>query len=739
VNRLSVAVLLLLPAWLAACASGGATAPATEPQSAPAPPAARPPPPKAAAHPDPGARTPDASKSGDTTRPDDRAKSEEPSRTDRPAAGTREVTPDRTHRERLPAGVQSIRDQMDEAYQSGLEAYQAGRFSEAKLQFDHAVDVVLSAGLDLTEYPSLKAAFDEMVSNIADMDAELYNQEPAGESGASSSPLDSLKDITTYLTPEEAEKERQKIQQVVGTISYDIPITLNSKVLAYIEAFQTRIRDEFEAGLKRSGGYLPLIKAIFRQEGLPEDLAYMAHQESAFKTNAYSRARAKGMWQFMSFTGRKYNLRVDAWVDERSDFEKATRAAAAYLRDLHERYGDWYLAMAAYNAGEGKIDRAVARAHSKDFWAIAKTRYIRAETKSYVPAILASILIDKSPGDYGFDVDIDAPLRWETVEIDKATDLQVIADGAGATLETIRLLNPELRGLVTPPGGVYKARIPTGSREALLAKLADIPDDKRVSWSVHESRPGETFSTIAHKYKVPVKTLVDANPRYAGKRLPRGTLLNVPLVSGMPIQVAAVAEDRPSYEQGEKVMHRVHSGDTLHSLAGKYRTTVANLQRWNGLPGTALRPGQRLVVYYGEKGDGPVADADAAVSVSGGRLEYRVQQGDTLNSIARKFSAGVDDLLRWNNLTNDSVIHPGDKLLVGDQQAPPAAGRHTTSGASGSARSSGQSAIKHQVRRGDTLHKIARMYDVTVRQVRDWNGIGADGLIYPGQVLSIRP
>ena len=740
-NRLSAAITLSLPFWLFACASGGSATPVTDPQPpGPAAPGAQAP--KPAVPSDPASKPAEAPKTADAARADENPQSEPRSRGDHPVPAAREVSPDRTHRERLPSGVQAIRDQMDEAYQVGLEAYQAGRFSEAKEHFDHAVDVVLSSGLDMTEYPSLKSAFDEMVSNIADMDADLYSKEPAGESGASGSPLDSLKDITTYLTPEEAEKERQKIQQVVGTISYDIPITLNPKVLAYIEAFQTRIRDEFEAGLKRSGGYLPLIKAIFRQEGLPEDLAYMAHQESAFKTNAYSRARAKGMWQFMSFTGRKYNLRIDAWVDERSDFEKATRAAAAYLRDLHERYGDWYLAMAAYNAGEGKIDRAVARARSKDFWTIAKTRYIRSETKSYVPAILASILIDKSPGDYGFDVDIDPPLKWEMAAIDKPTDLQVIADGAGATLDTIRLLNPELRGLVTPPGGVYKARVPSGTRDALLAKLAGIPDDKRVSWSVHESRPGETFSSIARKYKVPVKTLVDANPRYAGRRLPRGSLLNVPLVSGMPIQVAAAAEDRPSYEQDEKVVHRVRSGDTLHSLAGKYRTTVANLQRWNSLAGTNLRPGQRLVVYYGEKGDGPVVDADAAVSVAGGRLEYRVQQGDTLNSIARKFSAGVDDLLRWNNLTSDSVIHPGDKLLVGDQQSTPAAGHRGATGAagaSGGSRATVPSSIRHQVRRGDTLHKIARMYDVTVRQVRDWNGIGADGVIYPGQVLSIRP
>src|SRR5207247_7178428 len=173
----------------------------------------------------------------------------------------------------------------------------------------------------------------------------------------------------------------------------------------------------------------------------------MAHQESAFKLNAYSRARAKGMLQFMSFTGRKYGLRMDLWVDERGDFENATRAAATHIKERYTRYGDWYLAMAAYNAGEGKIDRALGRSRAKDYWSLTKTRYIRTETKWYVAAILASILIDKSPEDYGFSVDLDPELKWDTLTVDKATDLQVIADAAGTTVEAVRALNPELRGL----------------------------------------------------------------------------------------------------------------------------------------------------------------------------------------------------------------------------------------------------------------------------------------------------
>jgi membrane-bound lytic murein transglycosylase D len=655
-----------------------------------------------------------------------------------PPAVSHEVTPDRTRRGDPPGAVTQVHGRMVEAYEDGLEAYRAGRFDEAKELFDQAVDVVLSSGLDLAEYPGLKGAFDDMVHNIADLDADLYSQAPGTEAGeTATSPLDTLKDITTYLSPEEADKERDRIQKVVGHITYDIPITLHPKVLAFIEAFQTRIRGEFEAGLKRSGHYLPLIKSIFREEGLPEDLVYMAHQESAFKTNAYSRARAKGMWQFMSFTGRRYGLKIDAWIDERSDFEKATRAAAAYLRDLYARYGDWYLAMAAYNAGEGKIDRAVARARSKDFWTIAKTRYIRAETKSYVPAILASILIDKSPADYGFDVDTNAPLQWDVIEIDKPTDLQVIAEGCGVTLEDIRFLNPELRGLVTPPNrSSYRVRVPFGSKQDILAHLQNLPDDKRVSWTVHETKPGETFTSVARRYKVSVRALLDANPRYANRKLRRGTTLNVPLVAGAPVAVAAVAtEDRPTYEAGERVVHRVRKGDTLHSLSGKYRTTVANLKRWNNLQGTVLRPGQRLVAYYGEKGDGPAVEGDAPVSVAGGRIEYRVQQGDTLNSIARKFSATLDDLLRWNSLTLQSIIRPGDRLWVGEAPAAPSvgAGRPGASGAS----AAGQGSIEHRVRRGDTLHHIAERYDVTVSQVRTWNRIDKAGTIYPGQILHI--
>jgi membrane-bound lytic murein transglycosylase D len=644
-------------------------------------------------------------------------------------AVARETTPDRTRRESVPERVRAVREQMDEAYQAGLEAYQAGRFDEAKEHFDRAVDIVLSSDVDLAEQPALRKAFDEMVRNIADLDAELYTREAGAEDAENQSPLDELKDIASYLPADVAEKERQKIQRVAGQISYDIPIALNARVLTLVEAFQTRLRGEFEAGLRRSGAYLPIIQEIFREEGLPVDLAYMAHQESAFKNTAYSRARAKGMWQFMSFTGRKYGLKIDLWVDERSDFEKSTRAAARYLKDLYARYDDWYLAMAAYNAGEGKIDRAVRRARAKDYWAIARTPYIRRETKYYVPAILASILIDKSPEDYGFDVETDPVLKWDTVTIDRPTDLQVIAEGAGASLETIRALNPELRGLITPPNvESYTVRVPNGARGDLVAHLEGLPDDKRVSWTLHEVRPGETFSGVARKHRVPVRAMIDANPRYAGRPLRRGTVLNVPLSGGTPqLALARASADRPSYEPGERIVHRVRRGENLQRIAWKYRTTVGNLKRWNGLNGSIIRPGQRLVAYYAEKGDGPRSILNgAAVSVAGGRIEYRVQPGDTLESVARKFNAAVDDLCRWNNLAPEASLQPGDRLLVGGPVGRDAAGQGAAAGA-----------VRHRVRPGDTLYAIARLYDISIQRLRALNDLGGRSTIYPGQVLLI--
>lgn len=631
--------------------------------------------------------------------------------------------------------VAHVRARMDEAYESGLEAYQAGRFDEAKEHFDAAVDTVLTSGLDLSEEPELSGAFDEVVRNVADMDADLYTQNVSGR--VTDSPLDALQDITSYLSPREAERERQRIEEFTAQVTYDLPMVLHPKVLSFVEIFQTRLRKQFEAGLERSGMYLPLIKKVFREEGIPEDLAYMAHQESAFKNTAYSRARAKGMWQFMSFTGRKYGLHRDIWVDERSDFEKATRAAAAYLKDNYALFGDWYLAMAAYNAGEGKIGRAIRRSGSRDFWTIAKTRHIRRETKNYIPAILASILIDKSPERYGFDTKINPVLEWDTLDLDKPTDLQVIADATGASMQDIRFLNPELRGLMTPPNvSTYRVRVPPGTREVLAAKLDSLTDEERLRWARHVLQPGENLSKLSRDYDVPLRAILDANPNAARRqrRLSPGTIINIPLSGGLPGMRQASREHRPSYEQGERVVHRVRRGDTLHRIASKYRTNVSNLKEWNNLNGTLIRPGQRIVAYYGMRGRSSAAvQASQPRHDAGQRMVHTVRRGDNLSVIAKRYGTTVTNLKRWNNIRG-TVINPGQRLVVysGVRSVNPQQGQSGSSEVKIAA-----ARIDYHVRRGDNLSRIARRFGVTVNDLCSWNGLTPRSLIYPGERLWI--
>jgi membrane-bound lytic murein transglycosylase D len=485
IRVLLLTAVLAFPATLAGCASAGHGAPRGEPvpQQTSA----------TSTGTEAGAESPEVDGQQVARQDDSSASGESPDA----------ILPGMLYQEPPTDRAAHVHARMDEAYESGLEAYQAGRFDEAKEHFDTAVDAVLTSGLDLSEEPDLSAAFDEVVRNVADLDADLYTRNVAGR--VSDSPLDALQDITRYLSPKEAERERQRIEEFAAEVTYDLPMVLHPKVLSFVEIFQTRLRKEFEAGLKRSGMYLPLIKKVFREEGIPEDLAYMAHQESAFKNTAYSRARAKGMWQFMSFTGRKYGLRRDIWVDERSDFEKATRAAAAYLKYNYSLFGDWYLAMAAYNAGEGKIGRAIKRSGSRDFWTIAKTRHIRRETKNYIPAILASILIDKSPEDYGFDVKIEPVLEWDTLDLDKPTDLQVIADATGATVKEIRFLNPELRGLMTPPNVSTYSSTPSPTRIA-----CDGPATFCSRGRAFRSYPGSTTCRCAPSW-MPIPRLPDVS------------------------------------------------------------------------------------------------------------------------------------------------------------------------------------------------------------------------------------
>jgi membrane-bound lytic murein transglycosylase D len=446
-------------------------------------------------------------------------------------------------------------------------------------------------------------------------------------------------------------------------------------VLALIAAYQGRLKSQYEAGIRRSGRYIAMMQRIFAEEGLPRDLVYMAQVESTFKVTAYSRARAKGLWQFIASTGRIFGLRNNHWVDERSDPEKATRAAAHYLRALHKRFGDWYLAMAAYNAGEGRIERAIRTLRSRDYWRISRTRLLRRETRNYVPAILASILIMKDPKRYGFDVELDPELRFDTVQVDSPTELRVIAQCAGVSAEDVRVLNPELRRPITPPDQEnYTVKLPPDTAVRFAEAFAQVPKDQRLTYTQHQVRTGETLAAIAARYKTSVSALQRANNIQNRHRLSVGQVLTVPIgPSGEVYSAVAELEEAPTHRaRGEKIVHRVRRGETLYRIARRYRTTVDSIRRWNGLGSSSLlRPGRRLIVYYRmrygqeppEVNEAPVESGSGSFGEGGG-LQHRVRRGDTLSAIARQYGTSIERLCERNNLTRAAVLIPGTLLSI---------------------------------------------------------------------------
>src|SRR3989337_4453243 len=333
--------------------------------------------------------------------------------------------------------------------------------------------------------------------------------------------LQKLTDIATTTSDEDEEE-----------ITYDVPVVINDKVEVYIKYFQTRGRKYFEKCLSKAEQYLPMVKEILRQHDLPEDLAYLALIESGFNPYAKSRAKAVGMWQFMKWTGKKYGLKVDLWVDERRDPEKATWAAARYLKNLYGIFNSWHLAAASYNAGEGRIMRAVRKQKTDDFWILAKQKkLLKRETRDYIPKYIAAMLIAKDPGKYGFsDIEYAPQLAYEKVSIPGATDLRVIAKACECSVEEIKELNPELLRWFTPPNlDEYKIKLPAEKTEAFRVNFAEIPPQERLNFLVHKVKKGETLSTIAKRYGSPVEAILHLNRLKSVSYVKAGTEIEVPV------------------------------------------------------------------------------------------------------------------------------------------------------------------------------------------------------------------
>jgi membrane-bound lytic murein transglycosylase D len=486
--------------------------------------------------------------------------------------------------------------------------------------------------------------------------------------GTEPSPLDELPENGPQVAPGDLERDKNLVAQGQAA-SFDIPMVLNDKVAAYVDYFTNAHRSFFEASLARSGRYVETFVKIFEEAGIPKDLVYMAHVESAFKTNAYSRAQAKGIFQFISWTGRRYGLRIDGWIDERSDPRKSARAAAAYLKDLYGMFGDWYLALAAYNAGEGKIQRSLEKTGKTDFWSLASTRSLRHETKDYVPAILAATLIAKDPAKFGFSVTPETEVPTDVVPIDGQTDLRILARLAGTDVDTLRQLNPQLRRGATPPSTVTDVRVPAGLGETTKQAYAALPDADRMILARHQVAKGETVSAVAAHYGVATAAILRANGLAKTASLKAGQQLVIPAT-------AAPAHGGSDAFRSEAVSYRVRSGDTLSSIARQYRTSPAAIADVSGIGvHSTLHVGQRLRIPASRGAAASRAGSASSASSGGtstakksgaslGSVVHTVRRGETLVRIAGAYRVTVDQICSLNNIPADGVLYPGTRLKI---------------------------------------------------------------------------
>jgi membrane-bound lytic murein transglycosylase D len=489
----------------------------------------------------------------------------------------------------------------DAHLEAGIAELREGHLGGAREAFDSAIDVYLTTPGGAYSDPLLAEAYRRTLDVIHMREIEAL---AAGDGFSERLPepasIDEVGTIEVAEAPP-SEETRRTAEAAVQEEGNDFPVELNDAVLACIDLYQGRLRDWFAEALARGGRYLPHIRQVFAEEGIPQDLAYVALVESAFKTGALSRAKAKGVWQFISATGKRYGLRQDWWVDERSDPEKATRAAARYLKELHGLLGDWNLALASYNAGENKVIRGVDRHGTRDFWRLRQTRAFRTETRNYVPLIHAAIVVAKAPEKYGFAVTPEAPLSYETAAVAGPVDLRIVAECLETPLDDVRSLNPELRRMATPASAGYPLRVPEGKAGVLGECLGKVPEAKRVQFRTHVVAKGQSFYTIARKYGLRSQELAEANGLPLKRPLSIGQELIIPVEprtasarTGAPAVVTAAL---PSASSRTRLSYRIRPGDTLGTIAERYGTTVSELQSWNGLRSTRITAGRTLTIF----------------------------------------------------------------------------------------------------------------------------------------------
>ncbi|MGH9399596.1 MAG: transglycosylase SLT domain-containing protein [Thermoanaerobaculia bacterium] len=483
-----------------------------------------------------------------------------------------------------------------EEFERGRELALNGDIDCARESFEKALHTVGPGSAAPSDNLEVLAFSEDLYDSILRYEAlAAPAEETAGDNPPPASPLAALE--TAQATESEVLAAESAVSSDAAGAPYDIPIVVNEPVLRVLAEFQNDLHAIIARGLVRSGRYVPMIHRVFAEEGVPLDLAHMALVESSFLPRAVSSARAHGLWQFMSRTGRQYGLTANSVVDERSDPEKATRAAARYLKFLHELFNDWHLAMAAYNAGEGKILKAMAKTGSKDFWQLAQTRAIKKQTQTYVPAVLAATLIAKNPLHYGFDIVYEPPLAYEKITLDRPVSLLALSRAARIPLDDLQGLNPELKRSITPrqPDG-YELKVPVGARETMLAVLPDVPTARLAAGRRYTAHKGDTIPKVARRFGVRADELAALNRLPQDAAVKRGRTLEIPEPEHVARAKKPAASPQANAEPAVK-SYRVQGGDTLYAIARRHGTTVGELSAANNLVASAMiKPGDRLTI-----------------------------------------------------------------------------------------------------------------------------------------------
>ncbi len=466
-----------------------------------------------------------------------------------------------------------------------------------------------------------------------------------------------------------------------GTIAYfDIPQVEDERVDHWVEFLSHRGRRWFSRWLARSTRYVPIFWQITDRYQLPRDVVFLGMVESGFSPHAYSWAHAAGPWQFMPATGRRYGLKVGFWLDERRDFVKSTDAAARYLSDLYRIFDDWHLAFAAYNAGPGKVRRALRRMKSDSFWEISKSYHLRRETKHYVPKILAAARISKEPNKFGFEsVPYQPELKWQVVTVTIATSLETLSKACGGEVskEELSLLNPELRCKVSPPGHKYPLRVPDGLKETCLEGLNSIPAEERTTYRYALLKEKDSLKSISQRYGADPKEILRFNDIDEAQLVDFQELV-IPLTVKQAQTIAIVEPKANRFRPGKYgpdgnnlIMHRVRSGDSLWKISRKYRVSLKKLRLWNGLwRKSRLRIGQRLRVYTGRagapgKGSGRRTRSSTKKKLPKGSAKtHRVRSGESLWIVAQRYGTTVETLRKLNRLKAGATLSIGQILVV---------------------------------------------------------------------------